>query len=93
MRRRKLLINKVAKKHFDGKCFFCPEDDYACLHCHRILPGEEGGIYSDFNTLTVCSNCHAKIHDGQIIIDRKYMSTNPRGWTLHFWEHGEEKWE
>jgi RNA polymerase subunit RPABC4/transcription elongation factor Spt4 len=91
--RKKMLINKQAKKHFEGKCFFCGLDDYACLNCHRIVPGEEKGIYSDFNTLVVCANCHNKIHDGQIIIDRKYNSTNARGWTLHFWESGEEKWK
>jgi hypothetical protein len=89
----KKLINKVAKKKQEGKCFFCPVDDYACLACHRIVPGEDDGRYDDFNTLVVCANCHNKIHDGQIVIDRKYMSTGPRGWTLHFWENGEEKWQ
>jgi hypothetical protein len=92
MARKKKLINKVATKHLQGKCFFCPVEDYACLHCHRILPEEHGGIYTDFNTLVVCANCHEKIHDGQIIIDRKYTATNQRGWVLHYWEHDEEKW-
>lgn len=91
MPRRKTLVNKVAKKKFDGKCYFCGLDDYACLQLHRIVPGEDGGIYTDFNTLTVCANCHNKIHDGQIKIDRKYMSTTGR-WVLHFWENDEEKW-
>lgn len=85
------LVNKVAKKKLDGKCHFCPVDDYACLQLHRILPGEDDGIYSDFNTITCCANCHNKIHDGQIVIDRKYFTSSAR-WVVHFWEHGEEKW-
>lgn len=90
---KKKLINKVATKKMQGECFFCGLEDYACLHCHRIVPGEEGGTYTDFNTVVACANCHERIHDGQIVIDRKYTSTNPRGWTLHFYENGEEKWQ
>jgi hypothetical protein len=91
--RRKLLIDKVAKKHFEGKCHFCDVDDYECLHCHRIVPGEDDGIYSDFNTVVCCANHHAQIHadDPQIVIDRKYLCTNGR-WVLHYWENGAEKW-
>lgn len=92
MPRKKKLINKKAVKHFAEHCFFCPVNDYACLHCHRIVPEEHGGIYTDFNTLVVCANHHELIHDGKIIIDRKYMATNARGWMLHYWENGEEKW-
>lgn len=90
----KKIINKVARKKLEGKCFFCPVSDYACLNVHRIVPGEDNGVYDDFNSLVTCANCHSKIHcdNPQIVIDRKYASTNPRGWTLHFWENGEEKW-
>lgn len=86
------LINKIAKKKYEEKCFFCPVNDYACLNVHRIKAGEDGGIYDDFNSLVVCANCHNKVHDGQIVIDRKYKSTSKRGWHLHFWENGVEKW-
>jgi len=89
--RRPKLVNKVAKKKLEGKCHFCGLDDYACLQLHRIVPGEDGGIYTDFNTVVACANCHNRIHDGQIKIDRKYQSTTGR-WVLHFWENGEEKW-
>lgn len=88
---RKKLINKVGKKKSEGKCCFCEEQDYAVLDCHRIMPGEEGGEYTDFNTVVTCSNCHRKVHDGQIVIDRKYFSTSGH-WVLHFWQDGEEKW-
>lgn len=86
------LINKKVKKHMDGKCHFCDVSDYSLLDVHRIVPGEEGGIYTEFNTVTVCANHHRSIHSGEIKIDRKYMST--RGWVLHYWDQdGNEKWD
>lgn len=91
--RRKKLINKITNKLMAGKCYFCSVDDYACLNNHRIIPGENGGIYSEHNTLVLCANCHSRIHSDspQIIIDRKYYCTSGK-WILHFWENGEEKW-
>lgn len=91
MGRKKKLINKQAVKHFAHKCYFCECNDYACLQCHRIVPGEQGGEYTEHNTLVVCANHHNKIHDGQIVIDRKYSSTSGKT-VLHYWEEGEEKW-
>ena len=89
--RRKKLINKKIKKLVDKKCKFCEQNDYCTLQVHRIKPGSEGGEYTDFNTISVCSNCHNKIHDGQIKNDRKYLST--LGWVLHYFdEQGNEHW-
>jgi hypothetical protein len=85
------LINKIAKKRFDKKCYFCDCDTYELLDLHRIIEGSEGGQYSDFNTITVCSLCHRKIHSKIIVIDRKYMSTSGR-YVLHYWINGEEQW-
>ena len=90
--RKKTLIDKKITKHVARKCYFCPEDNYATLACHRIVPGEEGGKYTDANTVVVCANHHTKIHDGHIVIDRKYPSTAGKT-VLHFWEDGVEKWE
>lgn len=87
----KRLINKIAKKKADKCCHFCKYSEYAVLDCHRIVPGEQGGEYTEFNTVTSCANCHRKCHEGKIIIDRKYFST--AGWVLHYWEDGEEKWQ
>ena len=85
------LINKKVKKLTEGKCYFCDVDDYAQLNVHRIVYGEDGGEYTDHNSLVVCANCHARIHDEQIVIDRKYNSTSGKT-VLHYWENGEEKW-
>ena len=87
------LIDKKAKKQLERKCYFCDVDDYACLNVHRILPGEEGGIYSEFNSICTCSNHHALIHSGQIKIDRKYYSSSGK-WVLHYWDlDGVEHWD
>ena len=85
-------MNKQVKKKIDRCCYFCEEDDYALLDCHRIVPGEEGGKYTDHNTLTTCANCHRKCHSGKIKILGKYFSTAGR-YVLHYEENGEEIWK
>lgn len=88
----KKLINKKVKKLQEKKCKFCENDEYCTLQVHRIIPGCEGGKYIDLNTVVVCSNCHTKIHNDIIKIDRKYPST--KGWILHYYdEKGEEHWD
>lgn len=92
MSRRKKLINKAIQKKIEKKCKFCGENDACTLDMHRIIPGSEKGIYSEFNTICCCSCCHRKIHAGKIKIDRKYQSTN--GWVLHYFdEQGVEHWD
>lgn len=85
-------INKQAYKHLHKYCFFCGEDDYAALQCHRIIPGENGGTYHAQNTLTVCASCHCKIHGGRIKIDRKYTQASSSLFVVHYWFDGEEFW-
>lgn len=85
-------ISKEAYKKFHKYCFFCGEDDYAALQCHRILPGENGGTYHEVNTLTVCASCHCKIHAGRLKIDRKYTQGSTPTYMVHYWFDGEEFW-
>lgn len=87
-----MLINKKVTKIKSGGCQFCDESDYAVLDCHRIVPGEDGGRYTMHNTIVACANCHRKVHDGQIKIDKKY-STSGGGFVLHYWENDKEHWE
>lgn len=87
----KKLINKQSKKHAEGECRFCGENDYTVLDCHRIHEGADGGRYEDENVVVTCANCHRKIHDGQIVIDRYYSSTNGR--VLHYWIGDQEFFE
>lgn len=85
-------INKKGYKHLHKFCFFCGEDDYDALHCHRILPGEKGGTYHAHNTLTVCASCHAKIHSGRIKIDKKYLQMPSPTFKVHYWLDEQEFW-
>lgn len=77
---------KQEKKHADKKCIFCGESDYSLLDVHRL---EAGGIYSEWNTVTSCANCHRKCHSGRINILGKFNSTG--GVLLHYIEDNEEK--
>ncbi len=86
------LVDKVAQKHNDGSCVICDNKDYDVLNLHRIIPGADGGRYTAWNVITVCANCHNRIHAGQIVIDRKYPSTSGRP-VLHFWEGEQEFWK
>jgi hypothetical protein len=78
---------KRRQKLLDGRCLLCGEADPAVLNGHCIVPGEDGGRYSSRNVVTLCANCHRKTHDGQIVIDRFYLSTG--GYLLHCWVGGE----
>lgn len=79
------------RKLYLNKCFFCDESNYELLDAHRILPGENGGKYHDSNILVTCSNCHRRVHSGEIVVDKKYMST--KGILVHYWRDGQEFWE
>ena len=91
-KRIKKLINKKCKKHLAGKCKFCPCNVYEFLDVHRILEGENGGKYTDLNTVVVCRKCHQEIHDGKIKIEKQYPSISGR-LVLHYWKDGQEFWE
>lgn len=88
----KRIINKKTKKLIDKSCYFCKEDNYVLLDVHRIIPGEDGGKYTDHNSLCVCANCHRRCHAGEIKIDRKYFSSSGK-WILHYWIDNQEFWQ
>lgn len=85
-------MDKKAKKKIEKTCYFCGEDNYSLLDCHRILPGSEGGKYTDYNTLVICSNCHRKCHSGDIKIKGRHYCTNGR-YVLNYVENGIELWK
>ena len=46
------------------KCFFCGEREGCVLETHHVIPRkiqEKYHIYDDY-TITLCANCHRKIH-------------------------------
>jgi hypothetical protein len=89
----KRLSKKQIKKRIAGKCYFCDCDDYALLDVHRIVPGEEGGKYTDFNSLVVCSLCHRKLHADRIKVLGRHFSTAGKYVVHYLDENGEEMWK
>ena len=86
--KKKRYSRQQIKKRVDGKCFVCKETQYEILDAHRIV---EGGTYHPVNVVTLCSNCHRKVHSGEIKFDRKYTSTLGKT-IIHWWKNGEEFW-
>lgn len=89
---KKKYSRQQVKKLFDKCCFFCDEDRYEVLDCHRIFEGEKGGTYHPSNTLTICALCHRLIHSGHIKIFGRYLSTNGMH-VIHYEDSGVEKWQ
>ena len=89
MPRKRTIIDKKQNKLAAGKCRICGESDYALLDNHRIIEGAKGGKYIAQNVVVLCANCHRRTHDGQIIIDRYYLST--AGMVLRVIIDGEER--
>ena len=87
--RRAKTINKQQFKHTAGKCRICNEPGYEILNVHRIVPGSEGGKYTEANSTSICANCHNKVHKGLIVVDRYYFSTG--GYLLRIIEEGVER--
>jgi hypothetical protein len=85
------MNRKAIAKRIHGKCSLCGLDDVDCLDVHRIVPGAVGGKYNRANCLIVCSNCHRKIHAGQISVLGRHFSTTGKH-VVHFTENGVEKW-
>ena len=90
MSRKRILIDKKIYKIAESKCRLCGEKDPAVLDVHRIVPGAEGGKYTHNNSVCLCCKCHRKVHDGQIIIGRYYLSSSG-GYLLQIIDGGVEK--
>lgn len=84
MARRSKPRVQVCRRAFDGQCVLCGERNPVLLHCHRIVPGSR----YDFGAVcTLCSNCHNRVHAGQVQIHARLQSSN--GPVLHCTIEGE----
>lgn len=90
MGRKRELINKKGHKHLHGECRICKSDDYHILDNHRIISGKDGGRYTPFNTVVLCSNCHRLTHSGKIHINGYVRTT--MGLMLSCVMDGEQKY-
>lgn len=89
MARKRKLIDKKAFKKCEGECKLCGESKYELLDVHRIISGKDNGEYTPYNSTCLCSNCHRRVHAGEITIHRYYDST--AGKILHITRNGEDK--
>lgn len=89
----KKLTKKQIKKRIDKSCYICGCSDYDLLDVHRLIPGEDGGKYVDWNMLTTCCLCHRKIHTNKIKIIGKYFSSSGRYVICYIDEEGKEIWK
>ena len=65
---------KSAALHRDGyKCQICGQE-HGKLEIHHIIFRSEGGSNSIDNLITLCPECHHKIHQGELTIDKKPKS-------------------
>lgn len=85
--RRKSNQTKLEKE----SCEICNLADKNVLHIHHIIPRCDPRCTNDNNNLAiVCSNCHNKIHTGEITIIGVYKATNANGRKLMFFHKGDE---
>lgn len=85
---------KQIKKLVCKECYFCGCDEYALLDVHRIIPGKDGGKYSnDYNLIVLCSLCHRKVHADIIKILGKHFSTTGQFIIHYLDENGIEQWK
>ena len=75
MNQNRRIQNKKEYKDIVGECVICGEDDRSTLEIHRIVEGENGGKYTEHNSICICSSCHSKVHHGSLEIVGKYKST------------------
>lgn len=75
-------------KNKSGKeiCEICKEQNY--LESHHIEGRKIKNANKPSNLVSLCPNCHEKIHRGDIVIEGKYLTTN--GYEL-FWHKCDDK--
>lgn len=69
---------KRKKKPDKIECEICGEKDTCVLHHHHIVERTEINTDNSYwNLAVLCSNCHNKVHHGDIKIIGIYPSTKP----------------
>ena len=47
-------------------CAACGDDDPSHLHQHHLVPRSRGGGDEETNTITLCVECHGKVHGREL---------------------------
>ena len=61
---KKIMIEILRRDEFT--CQLC--GSYQHLQIHHLCPRSKGGDNSEANLLTLCRDCHADVHSGQMTL-------------------------
>ena len=50
-------------ERYNYQCYTCGNrpTDLSKLHMHRVIPGKDGGLYTEDNVVLICTKCHRKM--------------------------------
>lgn len=67
------------------RCEVCSENNKKILDAHHVIPrSDPRSTDKRDNLICVCSNCHRRIHAGEVIIEGWYSTTQGKVWFWHF---------
>lgn len=64
--------------HRDGTCVLCGSGER--LQRHHLVPRAKGGTDTPANQVTLCWECHRKLHSGEVVLGRKGKTF---AWRMH----------
>ncbi len=76
--------NGPQKDFYNTKAYVLHRDEYKCmkckaknvkLHVHHIVFRSQGGTNTPDNLITLCEDCHEKLHNGEFTIKGKKIKT------------------
>jgi len=73
------------------KCEICNIKNII-LDTHHIQSRSKEGNNKKYNLCYLCPNCHRLVHEGKIILEGRYLTSNCKlGYTELIWRYSNEK--
>lgn len=70
----KKRIRKIFNRSGNGKCNICKKSEI--LVEHHIEGRDIPNANHPSNIVSICSNCHRLVHEGEVVIEKWIMSTS-----------------
>jgi predicted restriction endonuclease len=71
-------------KLIKNKCEVCGERNKSVLDAHHVIPKNDKRSTDKLdNLICVCSNCHRRIHRGEVILEGRYSTSVGSRWFWH----------
>lgn len=71
-------------------CEICGSKNKSTIDKHHIIPRTDPRTTDNISNLAIiCSNCHRRVHAGEIIIEGVYTTS---AGTLLFWHYSDKPW-